>query len=169
MPRFAFPDLIRAFRDGERFGNATMRVVEVDCLELPTGRIVACDPGYLQDQTAYTRAIAPGRYPVMLALLASDGFAASNPNRESVACAAVRFREAAVERWEMALRPGWDPSTLKPGFHFGTASMAGPAASWTSAPSSGFARLPQGVRAGARQPLCDRMALQIDERDRPPV
>src|SRR5262249_5215661 len=105
------------------FGNATMRVVEADHLELPTGRIVACDPSYLtsfpQDQPAYTRAVAPGRYPVVLALLAKDGFAASNPNRESVACAAVRFRDSAVARWEMALRPGWDLSTLKPGFHFG--------------------------------------------------
>src|SRR5215831_13911774 len=44
MTRFAFPDLTRAFRDGERFGDGTMRVIEVDPLVLPTGRIVACDP-----------------------------------------------------------------------------------------------------------------------------
>ena len=44
MSRFAFPDLARAFRDGERFGDATMRVAEVGPLVLPTGRIIACDP-----------------------------------------------------------------------------------------------------------------------------
>jgi hypothetical protein len=123
MSRFAFPDLARAFREGERFGDATMRVVEVGPLVLPTGRIVACDPSYLmsfpQRETAYTRAVAPGRYPVLLALLARDGWPADNPNRERVACAAVRFKQTQVERWEMALRPGWDPSTIKPGYHLG--------------------------------------------------
>jgi hypothetical protein len=123
MSRFAFPDLVRAFRNGERFGGATMRVAEVGPLVLPTGHIVACDPSYLMSspkrEAAYTRAVAPGRYPVLLALLAKDGWAADNPNRERVACAAVRFQETQVERWEMALRPGWDLSTLKPGYHLG--------------------------------------------------
>jgi hypothetical protein len=129
MSRFAFPDLVRAFRDGERFGKATMRVLEVDHLVLPTGRIVACDPGYLMTspskQLAYTRGVPPGRYPVQLALLAADGFAADNPNREHVACAALRFQASAVERWEMALRPGWDLSTLEAGCHFGYAVDGG--------------------------------------------
>jgi hypothetical protein len=129
MSRFAFPNLVRAFREGERFGEATMRVPEVDHLVLPTGRIVACDPSYLTtlpaDQCAFTRAVPPGRYPVQLALLARDAFRADHPNRETVACAAVRFKEAPVERWEMALRPGWDLSTLKPGFYFGYGVDAG--------------------------------------------
>jgi hypothetical protein len=123
MSRFATPDLVRAFRDGERFGAATMRVVEVDHLVLPTRRIVACDPSYLTtlptEQTAYTRPVPPGCYPVLLALLAKDVFAADHPNRDCVACAALRFQDAPVERWEMALRPGWDMSTLKAGFYFG--------------------------------------------------
>jgi hypothetical protein len=118
MSRFAFPDLVRAFHDGERFGNGIMRVVEVDHLVLPTGRVVACDPGYLQGwrEPAYTRAVPPGRYPVVLSLLGYD----TRPARqENVACAMVRFHEARVERWEMALRPGWDPSELRPGERFG--------------------------------------------------
>jgi hypothetical protein len=123
MTRFAFPDLARAMRNGERFGNATMRAIEVDHLVLPTGRIVACDPGYLmsrpREQLAYTRAVPAGRYPVLLSLLVKEGWPTENPNRESVACAAVQFVEARVERWEMALRPGWDLSTLKPGYHLG--------------------------------------------------
>jgi hypothetical protein len=123
MSRFASPDLARAFRDGERFGDSTMRVLEVDHLVLPTGRIVACDPSYLMSsprgQFAYTRAVPVGRYPVVLALRVQDDWPPDNPNRQTVACAAVRFQETRVERWEMALRPGWDLSTLKPGFHLG--------------------------------------------------
>jgi hypothetical protein len=123
MTRFAFPDLARAFREGERFGDSTMHVMEVDHLILPTGRIVACDPSYLmslpKEQFAYTRIGPAGCYPVQLALRVKDSWPADNPNRQTVACAAVRFKEAQVERWEMALRPGWDPSTLKPGYHLG--------------------------------------------------
>src|SRR5437868_3552123 len=104
MSRFAFPDLGRAFRDGERFGAATVRVLEVDPLVLPTGRIVACDPSYLlgshSREKAFTRAVPPGRYPVLLALLVSDAIPADHPNREAVACAMVRFQDRPVERWE---------------------------------------------------------------------
>ena len=75
MSRFAFPDLRRAFRDGERFGDETIRVEEIGQLVLPTGRIVACDPGYLRfrSEPAYTRAVPPGRYPVLLSLLTRAG------------------------------------------------------------------------------------------------
>src|SRR5688500_18849703 len=109
MARFAFPDLTRAFRDGERFGHSTMRVVEVDPLVLPTGRIVACDPSYLlgmrDQEKAFTRAVPPGRYPVLLTLLNNPALRPGHPNYETVACAKVQFHEAPVQRWEMALRP----------------------------------------------------------------
>ena len=42
MSRFAFPDLRRALRDGERFAEDTIRVKEIGVLVLPTGRVVAC-------------------------------------------------------------------------------------------------------------------------------
>jgi Protein of unknown function (DUF4241) len=116
MSRFAFPDLVRAFRDGERFGDCTMRVIEVDQLVLPTGRIVACDAGALLQgaEPAYTRGVPPGHYPVHVALLTDP---AGPPH--TVACARVRFQDRPVARWELALRPGWDPSTLKPGYQLG--------------------------------------------------
>jgi hypothetical protein len=121
MSRFAFPDLARAFRNGERFGDATMRVVEVGDLVLPTGRIVASDLDYTRSDyaPAYTRAVPPGRYPVQLALLGWPSSPANDPFREHVACARVQFQKVPIERWEMALQPGWDPSTLPPGHYFG--------------------------------------------------
>jgi hypothetical protein len=123
MTRFAMPDLVRAFRTGERFGDRTVRVFEADPLVLPTGHIVACDPGYLLSihnrEKPFTRAVPPGRYPVLLSLLDWPGLAKSNPNYETVACAMVGFRDVPVARWEMALRPDWDLSTLKPGYHLG--------------------------------------------------
>lgn len=115
MDRFAFPDLRRAFRDGEQFGDHTVRVEDAGLLALPTGRVVACDPAYLarDSQPAYTRTVPPGRYPVLLSWL---GDPRVSPN---VACAGIRFSDAPVERWELALRPGWDVNTLTPGRSFG--------------------------------------------------
>lgn len=118
MSRFAFPDLNRAFRDGERFGDEAMRVIEAGDLILPTGRVVACDPYYLESrpskQCAYTRTVTPGRYRVFLAILGRH-----------VACAKIQFLEGAAERWEMALRPEWDPTILKPGCFHGYGVDAG--------------------------------------------
>jgi hypothetical protein len=121
MSRFAFPDLVRAFCDGERFGDSTMRVVEADPLVLPSGRVVACDPTYLLNgpRPAYTRPVPPGRYPVLLALLNTPALLPDHPNYEHVACAMLRLGDWPIQRWEMALRPGWDPRTLKPGYHLG--------------------------------------------------
>jgi hypothetical protein len=118
MDRFAFTDLVRAFQDGERFGEDVVRVHEVGSLVLPTGAIVACDPTYLRlkPEPAFTRRVQPGSYPVLLSLLSQGQ---PDCSYDTVACASVRFRDAPVKRWELALRPGWDVTTLKPGHFFG--------------------------------------------------
>ena len=118
MTRFADPDFVRAFREGERFGEDTVRVAELGPLVLPTGAIVACDPGNLRlwPEPAFTRHVPPGSYPVQLSLLLNGQ---AEDEVATVACAAVRFRKLPVQRWEMALRPGWDVATLKPGHFFG--------------------------------------------------
>jgi hypothetical protein len=118
VTRFAFPDLVRAFRDGEHFGDGTVRVCALGPLVLPTGAIVACDPGFLRvmPQPAFTRRVPPGTYPVLLSLLARGQ---PDCRDERVACAAVRFRDAPVQRWEMALCRGQDLDSLKPGHFFG--------------------------------------------------
>ena len=124
MERFALPDLLRAMRDGERFEDSTIRVVEIGPLVLPTGRIVACDPSVFvgNDEPAYTRGVPPGRYPVRLSLLVNSG---TSKEYETVACAAIHFTDVPVDRWEMALRPYWDERTLRPGQQFGYGVDAG--------------------------------------------
>ncbi len=124
MERFALTDFRRAMRDGEGFGEDTIRVVEVGTLVLPTGRIVACDPSYLVGnfEPAYMRGVPPGRYPVRLSLLVNSG---TPKEYETVACAAIHFADVPVDRWETALRPGWDERTLRPGQLFGYGVDAG--------------------------------------------
>jgi hypothetical protein len=118
MTRFAFPDFVRAFRDGERFGDDSVRVCNIGRLVLPTGAIVACDPGYLLlwAEPAFTRCVDPGCYPVLLSILSQNR---PDCTVDTVACASVQFRDLPIQRWEMALRPGWDMDTLKPGHFFG--------------------------------------------------
>jgi len=120
--RFAFPNLVRAFHDGERFGDGVMKVVDAGELVLPTGKIIACDPGYLivsqLHEQPFTRSVPPGRYPVQIALLRQRGWK-KNPNFERVACGKITFQDAPVKKWEMAVQPRWDASKLKPGYILG--------------------------------------------------
>jgi hypothetical protein len=119
-------DFVRAFTPGTVFRDSQgneypVRQLDASELVLPTGRIVACDPGYLQVSgldryQPFTRTVPPGRYPVVLCLSKH-----TYPVRteERVAAAMIRFTDAEPVIWEMALLPGQDPATLSPGRFFG--------------------------------------------------
>jgi hypothetical protein len=117
-------DFDRAFRPGEAFesthlGRITVRQVVAAELVLPSGHIVACEPSSLQgsaDFPPFTRSVPPGRYPVVLSLAR---LTFPNHTEERVACALVRFSDEGPLAWEMALTPGQDPATLRPGQFFG--------------------------------------------------
>jgi hypothetical protein len=79
-------------------------------LRLPTGRLVAADPSWLDTWESsgiapYTATVPPGQYPVTLALV-------ELPGHKRVAAAKVAIRAEPVATWDMALRPGEDPGTL---------------------------------------------------------
>lgn len=77
-------------------------VTPIGELELPTGEIIACDPLITTDDwPALARKVKPGRYPVTL-------FEAQG----RVAAAFLRFRSGVPVRWELAVLPGQDVSTL---------------------------------------------------------
>jgi len=72
-------------------------------LDLPTGEIIACDPLTTgSDWPALSRKVEPGHYPV--SLLEAQG---------RVAAAILRFRSGTPVRWELAILPGQDTSTLE--------------------------------------------------------
>jgi Protein of unknown function (DUF4241) len=91
--------IARAFEVRE-LGALTFDVVRVGELEVPTGRIVACDPLVFPEASPFTRTIARGRHPVEIAIArvsADDG-----------RCAAARLlaRATPVTRWEPAMIEG---------------------------------------------------------------
>jgi hypothetical protein len=119
-------DFVRAFTPGTVFRDSKgneypVRQLDAGELVLPTGRIVACDPGFLQVSgldryQPFTRTVPPGRYPVVLCL---SKHTYPSRSEERVAAAMIRFTDADPVAWEMALLPGQDPSTLAPGRFFG--------------------------------------------------
>ena len=98
-------------------GRITSDVVQAGDLVLPSGRIIACDPGWLwcKDVDPFSITVPPGRYPVLLSVV----------DYWTIACAMVKFCSESPVRWEMALRPGEDLAELRGNQFFGYGVDAG--------------------------------------------
>ncbi|MFE3495361.1 DUF4241 domain-containing protein [Streptomyces sp. NPDC059175] len=119
------------FTVGSAFSSASDRqtgswvvqqVREAGPLRLPTGRVLACDPGWgwLERGDGYTVTVAPGSYPVEIAraAYASGSRGAGLHRAETVAARLVISGRPAVS-WEPALQQGNDPRLLRNGEYFG--------------------------------------------------
>lgn len=91
---------------------ASVTLYQLPDLSLPSGRIRASD-FLVGGGEPFTRQAPPGRYP--LALVAAK----IEENHERIALAVIRFSARSVATWELAVRPGQDPASLKPGQVFG--------------------------------------------------
>lgn len=92
---------------------------ELGEVELPSGRIVGCDPLTFADMAPFARAVPPGRYPATVWAEDRDG------QLGDVGLLATRVSDAPVATWELALREGQDAKALKDGEFFGMAVDAG--------------------------------------------
>ena len=108
--RPAHSDFDLAFEDGAMVEGAwdepwTLRVIELGALTLRSGRILIGDPltGALAGEAALARQVPPGRYPVLLSVIAAS------PADHRVAAAKLVIRDAPVVRWEPALFEGQEP------------------------------------------------------------
>ncbi|MFS8095587.1 DUF4241 domain-containing protein [Lentzea alba] len=102
-----------AFRPGLRWQlpdtTAVVEVVEAGTVRLPTGRLVASDPAWLDaDLAPFTTTLPPGDYRVELSVLRFD----DHPNHERVAAAKLIVSPDTVVSWELALEPGQDTLLL---------------------------------------------------------
>ena len=105
-----------AFTDGHKFkGNddavVSVSVVKVGNLDVPSGKIMACDPGTLSPHDAksftFEQVVPKGQHPVFISM------ATVGPEHKRVAAAKVQFSNEKVTRWEMALRAGQRIQDLK--------------------------------------------------------
>jgi hypothetical protein len=94
-------------------------VVDAGPLRLPTGRVVACDPGWSSAAEPFTVAVPPGEYRVEVALAAyASEYEGTQIRLEDYTAARVLISEQPTVAWELGLRPGEDPRTLRDGeFH----------------------------------------------------
>ncbi|MEM8536041.1 MAG: DUF4241 domain-containing protein [Chloroflexota bacterium] len=118
-------DFERAFRPGERFttsDNETMiaRQQSIGTVTLPSGQLMACDPSYLishKNLVPFVRTVAPGTYPVTLALV--DYLVDQSVTPGDITCARIDFSSETPTAWELAVLPDQDPRTLPLGSLFG--------------------------------------------------
>lgn len=124
------PPLEPMFTTGTRYefpgdNVAVVDVVRAGEVSLPTGRLVARSPDdpvvTLPEMEAFTVEVAPGRYPVSIAVARWDDPPdplVPAPLRRGAA-ARVLVRDEPVISWEMGLRGGEDTGSLSDGEYFG--------------------------------------------------
>jgi hypothetical protein len=133
-PLQAGPELVAAFGPSARYalepdsdGDAPEVVVETrpaGALRMPTGRLVAVDPGWLgvgRGVTAFGEVLPRGYHPVTLAVARF----VERPRHVRVAACRVQVRDVPVVCWEQALRPGEDAASLGDGEFFGVGVDSG--------------------------------------------
>lgn len=106
---------------------------EPGTLRLPTGQVVAADPGFVDEESGpFTVTVPPGEYAVSVASVVGERQAGTGDDRavfadEQVTAVRLLIRDEPAVTWEMALLPGQDPRMLPSGhfFGFGVDSGAG--------------------------------------------
>ncbi|MFE9020704.1 DUF4241 domain-containing protein [Streptomyces sp. NPDC007808] len=96
------------------------RVIDAGTLRLPTGRVVACDPGWIDPGVPFTVTVPPGAHPVQIATASypTEHWGKSLHMEDFTGARLLVSGEPTVT-WEMALRPGEDPRTLRDGEFYG--------------------------------------------------
>jgi hypothetical protein len=98
---------------------------EAGTLRLPSGRVVAADPVFLnEDSKPFTVTVPPGDYPVSIGSASCEREYGKAGDRrtavdEEVTAVRVLIRDEPAVTWEMALLPGQDPRMLPAGHFFG--------------------------------------------------
>ncbi|WP_159667103.1 DUF4241 domain-containing protein, partial [Streptomyces mexicanus] len=98
------------------FGTAVVTAPEpAGVLRLPTGSVVAADPGTLgEDDEPFTVRVPPGEYPVVIATMEWEGKGWGDNT-----AALLRITDEPTVSWELAVRPGQDPRLLGEGEFYG--------------------------------------------------
>lgn len=116
------PDFSRAFIDGRtvetKDGTVSFKIHQIADLVVPTGFIVACDPFVFFDSVPFTTQIPIGTYPVILSVV-------NFGDDQRVAYAKLHISDKPVVKWEMAILPNQDKSSLKDDEFYGYPVDAG--------------------------------------------
>jgi hypothetical protein len=92
--------------------------VHIGLLNVPSGKIIACDPFIFNEDEPFTIVFPIGQFPVELSI-------AKINNDERIGFARVRFSDNVPINWAMAVCGGQDVTILKPKEFFGYGVDAG--------------------------------------------
>lgn len=125
----------------EKIKKVIIEVRDAGTLRMPSGRLVAKDPAWIDDRDQpFTVTVPPGEYPVRLSVVRF----ADNPEHKRVAAAKLVIRDEPAQSWEMALVPGQDPRTLTDTAFYGFGVDAGMGCFYDASATAAFARLDRG-------------------------
>ncbi|SFF38633.1 DUF4241 domain-containing protein [Streptomyces mirabilis] len=106
--------------DGDAGPYVVQRIIDAEPLRLPTGHVIACDPHWITPGKPFTVAVPPGDYPTQITTAAYASAYEDTPvHIEDYTAARVLISEKPTVAWELALRPGEDPRTLRDGEFYG--------------------------------------------------
>ena len=93
--------------DTKEVKGTTLEFLDLGNLNLPTGKIVACDPLVcLGEVQAFTKTVKPGNYPVTVCIAASGDFSGR------YAAVKLEFNKTTATKWELAILDGQDLKKL---------------------------------------------------------
>ncbi|MEU4341772.1 DUF4241 domain-containing protein [Nocardia sp. NPDC023852] len=101
-------------------GPAVVELIDAGLLRVPSGRLVAVDPGSI-DEASPTIGVPPGEYPVTVSVMRY----ADTLCGPRVAAARVTLLDTPPSEWEMGIRPDEDPGLLGDGEFYGVGVETG--------------------------------------------
>lgn len=89
-----------------------IEIIDIGLLNVPSGKIVVCDPLVCSEAPALTKTVEPGKYPIKIYV------AKTQDSGDRYAIAKLEFNSGRAEKWVMALREGENPNDLTDKFDF---------------------------------------------------
>ena len=86
--------------------DTPIELLEIGKLNVPSGKIVVCDPLVYSDTPPLTKKVKPGKYPIKIYV------AKTKDSGDRYAIAKLEFSDKKAEKWVMALRPEDDINEL---------------------------------------------------------
>lgn len=96
------------FFDHKTINNTPLELLNLGELNLSTGQIIACDPLVcLYDTSPFTRAVQPGKYPVIACIAKTEN------SGDRYAVVKLEFSKVKATKWEMAVTQYQEIEELK--------------------------------------------------------
>lgn len=99
----AFFDSTQVSQDGLVYSFYNL---DIGKIRIESGKIIACDPAFMYDASPFINNFPLGEFPVHLAM-------AKTKDDERVAFSRIVFSEKPIHKWEIALKRGQKPISIK--------------------------------------------------------